>query len=116
MIGSVVTYACPVWELAADTCLLQLQHLQNNVLRIIGNFSSCTPIRDLHTAFKLLNIYDYITKLSRQQAEVIQNYETEHVRSIGQGEARHIKYEYKSIKLGGGQTYDHSSDYAAIVA
>jgi hypothetical protein len=53
-------------------------------------------------------------KLSRQQAEAIQNHENEHVRSIGQGEARQRKY--KRLKLGGGQAYDRSSDYAAVVA
>jgi hypothetical protein len=35
-------------------------------------------------------------------------YENEHVRGIGQGEARHKKY--KRLKLGGGQAYDHSND------
>jgi hypothetical protein len=44
----------------------------------------------------------------RQQAEVIQNHEDEHVLSIGQGEAKHRKY--KRLKLGGGQVYDRSSD------
>jgi hypothetical protein len=53
-------------------------------------------------------LYDYITKLSRQQAEVMQNHENEHVRGIGQGEARHRKY--KRLKLGGGQAYDRSSE------
>jgi hypothetical protein len=47
-----------------------------------------------------------MTKLSKQQAEVIQNHEN--VRNIGHGEARHRKY--KRLKLGGGQTYDRSSD------
>jgi hypothetical protein len=28
-----MTYACPDWEFAADTYLLKLQRLQNNVLR-----------------------------------------------------------------------------------
>jgi hypothetical protein len=41
-------------------------------------------------------------------AQVIQNHEHEHVRSIGQGEARHKKY--KNLNFGGGQAYDHSSD------
>jgi hypothetical protein len=36
--------------------------------------------------FNLSCIYDYITT-GRQPAEVIQNHENEHVRSIGQGEA-----------------------------
>jgi hypothetical protein len=53
-------------------------------------------------------VYDYITKLRRRQAEVIQNRENEHVPSIGQGEARRKKYKW--LKLGGGQTYDRSSD------
>jgi hypothetical protein len=37
-----------------------------------------------------------------------QNHENDHVRSIGQGEARHRKY--KRLKLNGGQAYDRSSD------
>jgi hypothetical protein len=49
-----------------------------------------------------------MAKLSRQQAEVIQNHENANVRNIGQGEARHRKY--KRLKLGGGQAYDRSSD------
>jgi hypothetical protein len=62
----------------------------------------------LHTAFSLPYIYVYITKLCRQQAEVIQNHENEYVRVIGQGKARHVKY--KKLKPGGGQAYDHSND------
>jgi hypothetical protein len=46
---------------------------------------------------------DYITKLYRQHAVVIENHENEDVCSIGQGKARHRKY--KRIKLGGGQAY-----------
>jgi hypothetical protein len=60
------------------------------------------------TAFNLPYVYDYIIKLCRQQAEVIQNHENEHVRGIGQGEAKLRKY--KRLKLGGGQAYDRSSD------
>jgi hypothetical protein len=63
---------------------MKLQRLQN-VIRIIGNFSRRTPVRDLHMAFKLPYIYDYITKLCRQQ-EVLQNHENADVRNIGQGE------------------------------
>jgi hypothetical protein len=69
----------------------------------------CTLVRNLHTAFNLLYVYDYITKLYRQQTEAIQNHENEHVHTIGQGEARHRKYN-KRLKLGGGQSYDHPSD------
>jgi hypothetical protein len=80
---SVMTYACPAWELAADTYLLKLQSLQNKVLRTTGKFPRCTPVCDLHTTFNLPYIYDYITKLCRQQAEVIQNHENEHIHSTG---------------------------------
>jgi hypothetical protein len=103
-----MTYACPTWEVAVDTYLMKLQRLQNKFLRTTGNFPRCTPVRDLHTAFILLYIYDYMTKLCRQQAEVVQNHENEHVRGIGQGEVRHRKY--ARLKLGGGQAYDRSSD------
>jgi hypothetical protein len=109
-----MTYACPAREFAADNHLLKLQRLQNKVLRTIGNFPRHTPILDLHMASKLLYIYDYITKLCRQQAEVIQNHENANVRNIEQGEPRHRKY--KRLKLGGCQAYDRSSDLTAVVA
>jgi hypothetical protein len=102
-----MTYACPAWESAADTHLLKLQLLQNMVLRTIGNFPRRTPVRELHTAFNILYVYDFITKLCRQQAEGILNDDNENVRNIGQGEARHRKY--KRLKLGGGQAYGRSS-------
>jgi hypothetical protein len=92
LIRTVITYACPAWELAADTYLLKLQRLPNKVLRTIGNVPRCTPVRDMHTAFNLPYVYDCIIKLCRQQVEVIQNHENEHVRGIGQGEVRHRKY------------------------
>jgi hypothetical protein len=41
----------------------------------------------MHIAFHIPYVYDYITKSCRQQADVIQNYENENVRYIGQGEA-----------------------------
>jgi hypothetical protein len=97
-----MTYACPAQE------LVPVQRLQNEVLHIIGNFPRCTPVRYLHTAFNLPFVYDCITKLCRQQAEVIQNRENNRVHKIGQGEGRHMKY--KGHKLGDGQAYDRSSD------
>jgi hypothetical protein len=62
-----------------------LQRLQNKVLRTFGSFPKRTPVRDIHVAFQIPYVYDYITKSWRQQAEVIQNHENENVRSIGQG-------------------------------
>ena len=56
--------------------------------------------------FKIPYVYDFITKLCKRQAEVIQNH-NKNVSTIGQGEAQHRKY--KRLKLGGGQAYDRSS-------
>jgi hypothetical protein len=61
------------------------------LLRTIVNFRRCTPVRDLYTAFNLPDVYCYITKFFRQQSEVLQNNENEHVRNIGQGEGRYKK-------------------------
>jgi hypothetical protein len=108
LIRSVMTYSCPAWELAADIYLLKLWRLQNKVFCTIENFPKRTSAHDLHTAFNFPYVYDYTTKLCRQQAEVIQNHENEHVCTIGQGEARHRKY--KGLKLGGGQASDRSRD------
>jgi hypothetical protein len=91
----------------ANTQLLKLQRLQNKVLRTIGNFPRPTLVRKVHKAFNIPYIYDYITKLCWQQAEVIQNHENPNVRNIGQGEAQYRKY--KRLKLGGGQACDRSS-------
>jgi hypothetical protein len=104
LIRSVITYACPALEFAADTHLIKLQCLQNKVLLTTGNLRRHTPVREMQMAFHLPYVHDYITKLCRQQAAVILNHNNENVRYIGQGEARHRKY--KRLKLGGGQAYD----------
>jgi hypothetical protein len=46
--------------------------------------------------------------LGNGSVRVIQNHENEHVRGIGQSEARHRKY--KMLKLGSGQAYYRSND------
>jgi hypothetical protein len=81
-----MTFASPAWEFAANSHLLKLHRLQNKVLRTIGNFPRCRPVRELHKAFNIPYIYDYITKLCRQQAEVIRNHENANVSHILQGE------------------------------
>jgi hypothetical protein len=96
LIRSVMTYAYPAWEFAAECQLLKLQRLQNKVLRTTDNFPKRTSVRDMHEVFRIPCVYDYITKSCRQQAEVIQNHKHENVRYIGQGEARHGKYKRRS--------------------
>jgi hypothetical protein len=85
-----------------------VQRLQSKVFRTFGNFSRRTPVRDLHMASKLPYVYDYITTLCRQEAEVIQKHENANVHNIGKGEHRHWKY--KRLTFGGGQAFDRSSD------
>jgi hypothetical protein len=96
-----MTCACTTWEFAAETHLLKLQCLQNRVLCTIGSFPRRTLVRDMHVAFQISYVYDYITKSCRQQAEVIQNHENENVSYIEQGKAQHRKY--MRLKLGGSQ-------------
>jgi hypothetical protein len=68
-------------------------------------FSRIILVRDLNTAF---NLPMYTITYQIVQATSIRNHENEHVRGIGQHEARHRKY--KRLKLGSGQAYNHSSD------
>jgi hypothetical protein len=107
-----MTYACPAWEFAAETYLLKLQRLQNKVLCTTGNLLRCTLVRDMHMAFQILYVYNYITKLYRRQADSIHNHENENVHNIGQGETPHRKH--KRLKLGGSHLYDHSSVYRLL--
>jgi hypothetical protein len=76
--------------------------------RQTGNLVRCPPVRELHVAFKIPYMCDYVTKLCRTQAEVILNHVNPNVCGIRQGEARHRKC--KRLKLGGSQAYDRSAD------
>jgi hypothetical protein len=107
VIRSILTYACPPWEFMADICLLKLLRLQNEVLHTTGNLRRCTPTRDFHVAFQILYLYDFVTKLCRQQATVTLNYVNVNIHNIGQGEAQYRKH--KRLKLGGGQAYHRFS-------
>jgi hypothetical protein len=54
--------------------LMKLQRPKNKVLRTTGKFPRNTPIRDMHISFQIPYVYDYITKLCRQQTQVIQHH------------------------------------------
>jgi hypothetical protein len=71
------------------------------------NLTRRTPTSDLHMAFEIPYLYDFVTRICREQAAVILNHENVNFRNIGQGEVQHIKY--KRLKLGGGQAYDRSN-------
>jgi hypothetical protein len=97
--------ACPAWEFAAVRYLVKLQILQDKVHCTIGNLSRRTPIRDLHIAFKIPYLYDFVTKLCREQATAILSHDDVYIRIIGQGEARDGKY--KRLIPGGRCTIIH---------
>jgi hypothetical protein len=54
-------------------------------------------MRNVHVAFRVPYVYDYITKLCRRRAEIIHNHENVHY--SGRGETPHRRY--KRLKLGG---------------
>jgi hypothetical protein len=86
-----MTQACSVWEFAADTHLIKLQHLENKVHRSTGNFPRHTPVCEMQMGSHFPYVHDYMTKLWMQEAEVILNHDNENVRYIGQGKTRHKK-------------------------
>jgi hypothetical protein len=86
---SVMSYACPAWELAADTTSLKIAAPAKQGPMHHWKFST------VHTGPRFAHGF--------QPYEGIQLY-----RSIGQDEARHRKF--KRLKLDGGQVYDRSSD------
>jgi hypothetical protein len=82
--------------------------LHNKIFYTISKFPKCTPVCQLHMAFQVPYIYDYITKLCRQQAEVLQNDENANFHDI-----RKVKPDTennKGLKLGCNQAQDCSSD------
>jgi hypothetical protein len=69
-----MTYASPAWEFAADTHCKTKYSAPLAIIQGAHRFAICT--------FQIPFVYDYITKLSRQQAEVIQNHANENVRNM----------------------------------
>jgi hypothetical protein len=86
LITSVISYVCPASELAAESRLLKLQRLQKEVLRTIRKFPRRTSVRDWHATFQIPYVYNYITKLCGQQAEVIQNHDNEMFATLDKAE------------------------------
>jgi hypothetical protein len=84
-------YACPAWKFAAESCLLKLQRLQNKVLSAIGNLPRRKPTEELHAAFNISYVCDFITQLCRQQATVIQTHTNASVRNTGHGKTLHTE-------------------------
>jgi hypothetical protein len=69
LISSVMIYASPTWECAADALLLKPQRVQNKVLCAIGNLYRRTPVREICVAFKIPYVYGDVTKLCSTPVE-----------------------------------------------
>jgi hypothetical protein len=76
-----MAYGRTAWELAADTHLMKSKRLQNKVIRIIGKHSRGTPTCYMRMALRITYLYEYITKLFWQQAQVIHNRANAHDRN-----------------------------------
>jgi hypothetical protein len=67
LICSVMTYACPAWEFAADAYYLKLQRPQNRGLRTFGHFLNAlrsariTPTPTCTHAARNINIRSTLT-------------------------------------------------------
>jgi hypothetical protein len=94
----------PRLDIAADTHILKLQLMQNRVLRTIGNSPRRAPIPDLHMAFRLPYVYDFIAKLCRRLVEVK---EMKIFVSFGQDDVKDRKnggLNFAAVKLATSQT------------
>jgi hypothetical protein len=58
LIMSAMTYAYPVWEFVAETRTLNLQWLQNKILRTTRHFPMGTLVCDRQMALHISYIYD----------------------------------------------------------
>jgi hypothetical protein len=101
-----------VWDFAADSHLLKLQRLQSRVLLTTGGLPRCTPACALYRIFQIPYVYDYIAKICRKQAEVMQTHDNVNVRNTGKNEAQHMQH--KRLKCDGGQVYDNSDVWTAV--
>jgi hypothetical protein len=63
---SIMVYAYLTWEYEPDAHLLQLQRLQNRVLRVTDNFKRRKHFREMNVAFRINYAYNFVTKLCRK--------------------------------------------------
>jgi hypothetical protein len=99
-----MTYACPAWEFTTDTHLSKLQRPAKQGAPHYGNFPRRTPTREVHVAFKIPHLHDFITKLCKYRAEVIPKHDNKNVLAT-MDKAKPQQRKYKTLKLDGGQVY-----------
>jgi hypothetical protein len=102
-----MSYAYPAREFAADLSPNEIATPVKKVLHTIGKLQRNSLVPNMHQTCPILYVHDYITKLCRKQAQVVQNHKNSHIQNIGQ-DGQHRKY--KTLKLGGGLLYNCSCD------
>jgi hypothetical protein len=85
-------YVGPAWKFARGAYLSKLLSLQNNALRMFGEFPKNIRIHETHVAFEIPYVYDFITNLCRQQA-VTRNHANENICNSRKEEASQMKRE-----------------------
>jgi hypothetical protein len=102
-----MTYACPAWEFAADNHLLKFLRLQNKFsapLEIFQGahlFANCTWLSNFR-------IYTIIWQ--SYPGNKWKSYKIMKMKMFAILDKANCDRKYKGLKLGGGQTYDRSSD------
>jgi hypothetical protein len=106
LIRYIMNYTIPACEFSTDPYVLKLRPLRNKVLATVVT-SKRTLIRELHVAFKIPYVYNFITKLFRQQTYVIQNHQSANIRNLRQGEPMHKSMRLKLVSV---QAYNRPRD------
>jgi hypothetical protein len=86
LIRFIMNYASPAWKFAADIYPLKLQYLQNNSPRRWQMSKALIDSRFACGFQNSVRVYDFIRKLCRQEAEIIQNHENANFRITVEGE------------------------------
>lgn len=55
--------------------------VQHVTAKYVIAYCFCTLVLDLHVTYKLTHIYDHVTKLCKQKADVVQNHENTDVQN-----------------------------------
>jgi hypothetical protein len=92
LLRSIVTYASPAWDYAAESYVHKLQTFQNKVLTIITKLPRVTPIDTLHEQTGMPLIKNYIKGLdSRLYLKSASSYNCQ-IQELGQYDPNNDKY------------------------
>ena len=95
LIRPILTYAAPVWSNTSLSNYRHLQILQSKCLRVIGNYSSRTPISHLHSALNLEPVHEFIYRVSEKFFHTCSTHPNPLVRQIGNYTLSDLQQQYK---------------------